>query len=239
MVDFSYPRATTFALCQVTRSLTVFDHHKTAQEELKNFVEHPALGTRIVFDMERSGAAITWDELHPQEDPDWPVTSRPWYVDYVQDRDLWCFALPDSREINAYLMALPHTIEAWDRLRDMMSADARELGKAIRLHIDHYIEKVTAQVQRGEIGGYSVRVVCAAYPNISDVCNKLCETWGGVGVGWFERGDSQIQFSLRSIGEIDVSAIAKTYGGGGHKNAAGFQLPYQEGRRVLDSILGR
>lgn len=34
-------------------------------------------------------------------------------------------------------------------------------------------------------------------------------------------------FSLRSsdAGE-DVSAVAKTYGGGGHRNAAGFQVPH-------------
>jgi nanoRNase/pAp phosphatase (c-di-AMP/oligoRNAs hydrolase) len=32
-------------------------------------------------------------------------------------------------------------------------------------------------------------------------------------------------FSLRSVGDFDVSAIAKIYGGGGHKNAAGFTVP--------------
>jgi nanoRNase/pAp phosphatase (c-di-AMP/oligoRNAs hydrolase) len=48
-----------------------------------------------------------------------------------------------------------------------------------------------------------------------------------------------IQFSLRSRGELDVSAIAKKLGGGGHKNAAGFQLPLIRGRNVLDGILGR
>jgi nanoRNase/pAp phosphatase (c-di-AMP/oligoRNAs hydrolase) len=33
-------------------------------------------------------------------------------------------------------------------------------------------------------------------------------------------------FSLRSIGDFDVSEIAKQYGGGGHKNASGFRLPH-------------
>lgn len=31
-------------------------------------------------------------------------------------------------------------------------------------------------------------------------------------------------FSLRSIGDFDVSAVAAGYGGGGHRNAAGFTL---------------
>jgi uncharacterized protein len=31
------------------------------------------------------------------------------------------------------------------------------------------------------------------------------------------------QWGLGSMGDFDVSEIAKAYGGGGHKNAAGFQ----------------
>ena len=42
-----------------------------------------------------------------------------------------------------------------------------------------------------------------------------------------------------SIGDIDVSAIAKVFGGGGHKNAAGFQMPLKDGRPIVDTILGR
>ena len=58
-------------------------------------------------------------------------------------------------------------------------------------------------------------------------------------MGWFERGDGKIQFSLRSNGDIDVSAIAKIYNGGGHKNAAGFQMTLAEGRKFIDFILTR
>lgn len=45
-----------------------------------------------------------------------------------------------------------------------------------------------------------------------------------VALGWWQRFDGKFQFSLRSRGDIDVSEIAKKFGGGGHKNAAGFQL---------------
>ncbi|HEY6554426.1 MAG TPA: phosphohydrolase, partial [Vicinamibacteria bacterium] len=43
-------------------------------------------------------------------------------------------------------------------------------------------------------------------------------------VGWWRRADGLFQYSLRSRGEFDVSAVAMGYGGGGHRNAAGFQL---------------
>lgn len=41
---------------------------------------------------------------------------------------------------------------------------------------------------------------------------------------WFRRADGQIQYSLRSEdSRLDVSEVAKSLGGGGHRNAAGFQ----------------
>lgn len=48
------------------------------------------------------------------------------------------------------------------------------------------------------------------------------------GVCWFDRFDGKRQWSLRSTDAgIDVSEIAKQFGGGGHKHAAGFET---EGR---------
>ena len=40
-----------------------------------------------------------------------------------------------------------------------------------------------------------------------------------------EREDGGTKVSLRSRGEVDVERIARGHGGGGHKNAAGFELP--------------
>jgi phosphoesterase RecJ-like protein len=36
-----------------------------------------------------------------------------------------------------------------------------------------------------------------------------------------EVGDNQFRVSLRSKGDINVAKVAETFGGGGHKNAAG------------------
>ena len=45
------------------------------------------------------------------------------------------------------------------------------------------------------------------------------------GACYFDRQDGKRQWSLRSSGEngLDVAEIAKAHGGGGHKNAAGFE----------------
>jgi len=44
------------------------------------------------------------------------------------------------------------------------------------------------------------------------------------GVCYFELGGKRV-YSLRSVHGVDVSEIAKAYGGGGHPAAAGFEVP--------------
>jgi oligoribonuclease NrnB/cAMP/cGMP phosphodiesterase (DHH superfamily) len=219
VVDFSWKRAEMERIAALTENIVVLDHHKTAEAELVGL-------PYCTFDMERSGAQLSWDFIYGDQ-------PRPWYVDYVADRDLWRWQLPESRVVSAYIMALPHTIEAWKHLDKIGVEDAITLGRGARMQIEHYIEKVTAQGYVGTFGARSMKIVNAPYPNISDVGNALCEQGADIGVGWFIRGDGMMQFSLRSIGDLDVSDIAKVYGGGGHRNAAGFQVDEFAGRAIL------
>lgn len=262
MADVCFSREEMEALDARAASLDVFDHHKTAEAALDGFI--PKNGA-VVFDMARCGAQITWDELYPG-------VTRPWWVDYTADRDLWTWELPESEAVNAYLMALPRTHEQWDAFlpealpRDVEgkpvevgarvpvksvavaapatlgAPEVAPLGASIRLHIEQYVRHVADEAQPGVWGTESVRVVNAAYPNISDACSHLLldRPEITVAVGWFERGDGQMQFSLRSRpGGPDVSALAKTQGGGGHPHAAGFQLSWSAGRAFVDTLLGR
>ena len=42
-------------------------------------------------------------------------------------------------------------------------------------------------------------------------------------MSYFKTNSGKYKYSLRSKGDFDVSIIAKAFGGGGHKNAAGFE----------------
>jgi phosphoesterase RecJ-like protein len=55
-----------------------------------------------------------------------------------------------------------------------------------------------------------------------------------------ELGPREYRVSLRSKGAIDVAAVAKQFGGGGHKNAAGCTVPgtYAEARQTVSAALG-
>lgn len=235
VVDFSWSRDQMLALKAAARSLTVLDHHKTAEAELAglDFCE---------FDMGRSGAQMAWDYAERlRHDPGQDLEDarwRPWFVDYVADRDLWRWELPDSKAVNAYLATLPHEIEAWRQLDAMTAEEAARLGAGARAQIESYVRAVCAQAGPGFWKGHRLSVVNAAYPNISDVAHELCQRGADVGIGWFVRGDGMIQFSLRSQGELDVSVLAKEMGGGGHRNAAGFQVEFGEGLALLEDWNG-
>ncbi len=75
----------------------------------------------------------------------------------------------------------------------------------------------------GPHGDYEVPVVNATVL-FSDIAGELAKG-KPFGACYFDRADGKRQWSLRSSPDgVDVSEIAKLYGGGGHKNAAGFEV---------------
>ena len=83
--------------------------------------------------------------------------------------------------------------------------------------------------QRSNDADYEVRGLAANCPPhlASDVGHELANQSGTFGLLWFVDKDNVCKCSLRSNGDYDVSAIAKVFGGGGHRNAAGFQIDIQ------------
>lgn len=238
MVDFSLrTREENDALASAAKSFRILDHHKTAQAVLEG-------APYATFDMNRSGAGLTWDYLFGIDSPNHYISGpgffppRPWYVNYVEDRDLWNWKLPFSKQICAYLGTLEFTKEAWDELEHFDIDDVKFHGAGALGHINHYVREAVKQAQTGVFEGKKIAVLNVPYLNCSEIGNELAKTHE-VSLTWFERQDGIIQFSLRSIGDIDVSVIAKQHGGGGHKNAAGFQLSIEKGRDLIDHILGR
>lgn len=212
IVDFSYKRDLLLLLKQYASSILILDHHKTAQEDLKDL-------PYARFDMERSGAGMTWDYFHGAE-------SRPWLIDYVEDRDLWRFKLPGSKEVNAWVGAQKRTdFAGWTRLMEEGLGSAGASGAAVMQYVERYVEEMAAQAREvyTDHSPLPIPMVNAPYINTSELVGRLAER-APFAIGWFQRKDGLYQYSLRSRGDsgTDVSDIAKKYGGGGHKNAAGF-----------------
>lgn len=211
ILDFSYPRDVLLAMHKVAHSLVVLDHHKTAQAALDGL-------SFCRFDMDKSGARLTWEHFCGDE-------PAPWQVYYTEDRDLWLWRQADSKEINAALRSYPLTFEAWDEL-DATPGIISDLiieGRAILRAENQIVNGLAAQAHETEIAGHKVLMVNATV-FASEIAGKLA-IGRPFGVVWFEGDDRERVYSLRSAPDgIDVSEIAKSYGGGGHKHAAGFRV---------------
>ena len=234
VVDFSYPREVLVEMHARAKYLLVVDHHKTAAADLEGL-------PFCVFDMARSGAGLAWDVLAA------PTRgARPWLIDYVEDRDLWRWALPESRAVNAYLGSIPHTLEAFERTSADSLVEVALLGHAVLLAQARYIDRTVACARvrsmevcantpgaRGDGFFYvDVPVVNAGPWLVSEVLELLKQRHPEAPfvAAWYERSDGTVYYSLRSDGAgADVGEIARSiYAGGGHRNAAGFD----EGSRV-------
>ena len=255
LVDFSYKRPVMAALARQARSVLMLDHHKSAAEEFQagicapddpysshvirmdqtylgalTWERHvgdslqdqaegaPAANIYCNFDMERSGAGLAWDFFHPG-------TPRPALINHIEDRDLWRFALPGTREIQACLFSYPYDFTVWGIL---MGADPRSLasdGAAIeRKHHKDVAELVALCRRRMVIGGFDVPVASLPYTLTSDA-GLLMSQGEPFAACYWDTADGRI-FSLRAADDgLDVSEIAKQYGGGGHAKAAGFRVP--------------
>jgi uncharacterized protein len=236
VLDFSYKRDVMVDMAKAAHSLTVLDHHKTAAAEFVGLVHGNALTIAnsvadrflLRFDMGHSGGRLAWDHFFPDDAP-------PWLVDYTEDRDLWRWALPLSREVNSALRSHPFEFALWDswagwqyrpgepqplgeRLQDFAAEGAAILRAERQTVADHV--RHAAEV---EIAGHRVLAVNATTLT-SEIAGELAKG-RPFGACYFTGADGKTRWSLRSReGGVDVSAVAKQFGGGGHAAAAGYEV---------------
>ena len=241
IVDFSYKFPVLAALGLEAASITILDHHKSAEADLMPFsveelvsierltdgeycAQHTGLPVQALFDMTKSGAMLAWEYAHPD-------VPAPTIVHAVQDRDLWKFELHGTREIAATLFSHPYDFEVWDDLAQTMQsptglAHMIAQGEAIeRKHHKDIAELLAITTRSMVISGYTVPVANLPYTMSSDAANALAKH-NRFGACYYDNAEGKRVFSLRSTDDgIDVSEVAVMYGGGGHKRAAGFTAP--------------
>jgi len=205
IVDFSYPRETLEAMARETAGLQVLDHHITAEKALAGL-------PFAYFDQKKSGAVLAWEWAHTEP--------APWLLQYIQDKDLWDWALPASREINAALASYPYNFHVWDELRQV-TLEAE--GRAILRYENELVGKIAVEAALVSFHNETVPAVQSAVLT-SQLGERLSAGYPFC-VIWHDR-DGRRYYSLRSREDgADVAAIATSYGGGGHTHAAGFSVP--------------
>lgn len=224
--DIAPPPRSCERLGELAEHLVVLDHHVSARDR---FAEEPGLvetlrdgGHDVRFDLGSSGAVLAWRHFHPEE----PL---PELLAYVQDQDLWRWKLSDTREVNAAIGSRPRTFEVWEQMAHMpVEQLAAEGGPIVRaqqieveraLHSAHplklageRVEAVNARERRAWIGH-----ALAERARFGTPCGVVYRLVG-----------TRVDISLYSVGDFDVASLAARFGGGGHRNAAGFSVTLAE-----------
>lgn len=222
ILDFSYKRSVLEEMSRKAESILVLDHHKTAQAELEAIGRDPFTGylaggktLLCIFDMEKSGGRLTWEHFFGDK-------PAPWLVDYTEDRDLWRWTLPESKTINAALRSYPLDFAVWNDLLKRSLAVLSVEGQSIFRREQQIIDDHLRHAREIEMEGHRILAVNATVL-FSEIAGELARD-RPFGACYFDRQDGKRQWSLRSRTDgVDVSDVAKRRGGGGHRNAAGFE----------------
>lgn len=244
LVDFTCDRASLAEIAGVASKVFIIDHHVDAMTSLLGLKGDPCwdnLFTR--FNSDFSGAELCIQEFFEVKDatplgsPSWEGSTHVFscarrLVAHIGDRDLWRFRDPQTKAATAHLMLFPMTpqgfLEALNEYRRGPD-EFYDVGEAILKYEAGVISRHVYEAVKTDMFGYRVGVVNAT-TLVSEIGNALLLGDPGIDVAVMYRVLNETKiFSLRSRkGGVDVSAIARKWGGNGHPSAAGFTLPLQD-----------
>jgi len=239
-LDFSAKYEVLLALAALAEHITIIDHHKTAQADLSK----PLPGNiSLIFDMEKAGCVLTAEDF---------LGHVPWFFDFIGDRDIWKFQYPDTKNFCAGFTAkFPLHDTTFEDLRDALASVSHEHMSMYELArkddicatgetlIDYRQTLMEGWMAHVEISQLSLENfngpigVLTGIPKefVSEMGHLVMKEKPGLqAVAMLNiihdgRNKPMVACSWRSVDErADVSEIAKAFGGGGHRNAAGCSM---------------
>lgn len=228
VLDFSWGMDTMVRLAKRCGKLVWLDHHQTALDDWVLFqAEGGVPPENLVHDLDlsRSGAMITWQHLNP------PHKRPPLLIEYVQDRDLWRWEMPMSREVGSYILTLGETVEEWDEAMWVGEHSLRSRGVGAHAFEQAAVRSALKSARWCVMtapDGESREFPIFPSPYIlgSTGCEQLMEIAGTDMAGYFiDRNDNTVQLGFRSRNGVTVHDWAKKFGGGGHPPSSGCTLP--------------
>lgn len=245
ILDFSFDPDVWGRLCDQAGSVGLLDHHDTA---IKKYMDYgvdmdrvttaegfllgwEGQGVGVWMTNDHSGAALARLvalEINPIADiPDWVLN--------VDDRDRWQWKLEDTKEITAYLGALPHEPASYDAVMDQRYETIYAMGRAILQRDEQLVEEVVERAWLYCLDGNWIPMVDCAGSISSEVGHRLAvrsdHGWSAT-FRYVEIDDDLcLKWSLRSVeggphvGDIAQRLAPEGHKGGGHAGAAGYTMP--------------
>lgn len=199
-------------------NIVILDHHKTAEETIDRLnSKYPNIVG--IYKKNRSGAGISWQYFHGREEPA--------LIKYIEDRDLWLFRYGyDTKACHRLLDSISKDFMVWNNLfNDTVLNNSLERYIHIEEYITTQVIKVSKTGKDIDLLGNKCRIVMSSLFQ-SEIGSYIVNNFD-INIAAVVTIDNSGLFkvSLRSLkGGVDVSKIAKVYGGGGHQAAAGFVI---------------
>ena len=244
ILDFSYPPQAILELGRRSRSVVLLDHHKSAMDQYKSYATVSdsdntlevtlAPNVLVYFDLTRSGAVIAHQYLHSGEE-------LPKWYEWVQDRDLWCFDLPETRDFAAGIRFFMGTTK-FDHpdhflILDQILSNVPDIlikGRIvesirdlrINKHLAQSINRVSLQTKDRTL---KVGFKNADYDLASDLAQRLIGHHRlDMVVIYSITTQNTVACSVRSTKLVDSTFFSLHHGGGGHPQANGCELSIDE-----------
>ena len=234
ILDFSFPREVMDYIDTHALHMVWIDHHKTAFEmwlpnepftDNSSFTDYDDKRT-IILDNRNSGAMLTWMYFAGHTRGESPMLFK-----YIDDYDRWQFKLEGTKPFSKGLWSTtPWTFEQWDKL------DAEALVETGETLLRDHTARVSKHVEHSRMcsinGRMGLAINAPGYVS-SDAGHELAVASGTYGMTYHIDDKLVVKGSLRSNGDYDVSVLAKTLGGGGHKSASGFECSIDQLLQLL------
>lgn len=232
------------------KSITIIDHHKIDVDGFISLQSNSNNKFMLVWDDKKSGCALSY--LYYNSSDDENDVYIPKALRYIQDRDLWTWNLPNSKEANTALfdntdlsqVTQDGICQALDKFSTLIKRAEYDIniliaeGKATLDFDEKCIKKICDTAARGVFycGGreYIVYHVSTRLYR-SEVGNKLCDMECDFAICWhYDVNSGMFWLSLRSGDKKqDVNEICKVFGGGGHRNASGCEMTPELFKKTL------
>jgi oligoribonuclease NrnB/cAMP/cGMP phosphodiesterase (DHH superfamily) len=243
VLDFSFKREVLIKLQTICKKIVIIDHHISAMKDLEGL-------KNCIFDMNHCGAYLTYRYFTDEPDhgyigeEEYTEKNVPKFIKLIQDRDLWTWSLREFSEPLNYALNFIHKGEPMmeqiisysEYIQDSSDLSLKLLVKIGKLELEtnrNWCAKESQKASRKNINiENKIYSVMAIYLKdevklISELSEYLYNHYDiDFTMVWYkELEDYRISFRTNKE-NIDVSLIAKTFGGGGHKKASGASIKF-------------
>lgn len=249
--DVGYSGKDMQSLIKMFPEIVIIDHHISSLRDIAVFYNpdkkidtksietlkesQPNLPSNYMYNNDESGATLAWQYFNGD-------TPAPKTIQYIKDRDIWKFELPNSKEMTTGIFEMlssnPDDWSSWDNFiadEDTYLSQALDVGRVICCLNARRVVELSTKFRQFNYK-FDGKMYKGAHLNtaehISDLGNYVANMKDADGkfmydfaIMWrYNENDDVYNCSLRSRNDVDVSDICRKYGGGGHSSAAGMSI---------------